>query len=171
MCRVACREALPKRIVAPSVSETLPLLIPTDIRDAVVAHCRRESPLECCGILGGSSQRVQTFYPLRNIAASETRYQADPHELVQAWRSLREQQQEILAIYHSHPRWPAVPSKTDLELNYWGDTPRIIISLLTEPAEVRVWRLESDSFQELSWALVEPLDEPADSLQVVPEAD
>jgi proteasome lid subunit RPN8/RPN11 len=153
------------------VSETFPLLIPTDIRDAMVAQCQREDPLECCGILGGVWPRILSFHPLRNIAASETRYDADPQELVQAWRSLRERQQEILAIYHSHPRWRAVPSATDLKKNYWGTMPHVIISLLKDPPELRVWRLDPDSYQELSWTLIEPTGEPARALQPTPPPD
>jgi [CysO sulfur-carrier protein]-S-L-cysteine hydrolase len=133
---------------------TAPTLeIPEDLLSQVIAHCLRESPLECCGLLGGVSPRATSVHPLRNLAASETRYTADPKELVEAWRWLREHQAQILAIYHSHPRWEAVPSHTDLKENYWGDTPRIIVSLLTDPPVVRVWRLDADSFRELEWVL------------------
>jgi proteasome lid subunit RPN8/RPN11 len=135
---------------------TRPLLIPADLHEAMIAHCRRESPLECCGLLGGVAQRVSSIHPLRNIAASETRYNADPRELIRAVRWLREESAQILAIYHSHPRWEAVPSSTDLKENYWGEMPRIIVSLLTDPPVVRVWRLDPDSYQELAWTLVEP---------------
>jgi len=146
--------------------ETLvPLEIPADLHDALIAHCRRVAPLECCGILGGSGSRVISLHPLRNIAASETRYTADPQELIQAHVWLREQQREILAIYHSHPRWEAVPSATDLSQNYWGEMPRIIVSLLTDPPDVRVWRLGPDSFQELPWRLIDPTGEASRALQ------
>ncbi len=152
--------------------DTTPALrIPENIYRTMIDQSRRESPLECCGVLGGCDAQVHSIHPLRNVAASPTRYAADERQLVEAHRWLRDRHWRIVAIYHSHPRWPAVPSKTDLEMNYWGDTPRIIISLLTEPAELRVWRLDNDSFQELSWTLVEPLGAQADSLQVVPEAD
>ena len=50
----------------------------------MVDHCRRESPLECCGILGGTGTRISSFHPLRNIAASQTRYNADPQDLIKA---------------------------------------------------------------------------------------
>ena len=63
---------------------------------------------------------------------------------------------EILAIYHSHPRWEAVPSRTDLRENHYGPVPRIIVSLLDETPDVRVWRLDPDSYQELPWRIVEP---------------
>jgi proteasome lid subunit RPN8/RPN11 len=134
----------------------LVLLLPAEIHDAMVAHCRREAPLECCGILGGVAPRVSSFHPLRNAATSETRYDADPRDLIDAVVALRERGAEILAIYHSHPRWPAVPSRTDLDENHYGDVPRIIVSLLGETPEVRVWRLRPESYEELPWRIVAP---------------
>jgi proteasome lid subunit RPN8/RPN11 len=143
-----------------------PLLeIPAEIRDAMIDHCRREAPLECCGFLGGKDGRVMSIHPLRNIADSETRYLADPQEAIRAWVGLREQGRQILAIYHSHPRWQAVPSQTDLEENHWGDTPRLIVSLLTDPPEIRVWKLEPDSYTELPWRPVDHEESRRETLQ------
>ena len=132
----------------------------------MVAHCVRESPLECCGILGGVRPRVSSFHPLRNDAASETRYNADPQDLIEAVVALRERGAEILAIYHSHPRWQAVPSQTDLRENHYGPVPRIIVSLIGETPEVRVWRLDPDSYLELPWRIIEPRLDGDRSLEV-----
>ncbi len=129
--------------------------IDRDVIEAMVAHCRREDPLECCGILGGRDGRAVLVFPLRNADSSPTRYTADPRDLIAAVQAMRESGDEIVAIYHSHPRWPAIPSKTDLRENYYGDVPRIIVSLLADPPEVRIWRLEPESFEELSWRVVE----------------
>ena len=127
------------------------LTIPAAIHDAMVAHCVQDAPLECCGLLGGVFPEVSLFYPLGNAEASETRYNADPAELIRAVQDLRAREAEILAIYHSHPRWQAVPSQTDLAANHYGDVPRIIVSLLTAPPEVRVSRLEPTDYEELPW--------------------
>jgi proteasome lid subunit RPN8/RPN11 len=126
--------------------------------DAMVAHCVREAPLECCGILCGVAPRVSLIYPLRNDNQSETRYNADPHDLIAAHIDFRQKGAEILALYHSHPRWQAIPSQTDLAENYYGPVPRIIVSLVGEKPDVRVWRLDADSFEELSWRIVEPAE-------------
>ncbi len=134
-----------------------PLEIPADVVEAMVAHCRREAPLECCGLLGGEPPRVSSFHPLRNAAASETRYDADPRDLIAAVVDMRRRGAEILAIYHSHPRWEAVPSLTDLRENHYGAVPRIIVSLLSDPADVRVWRLDPEAYKELAWVVVDPL--------------
>jgi len=129
------------------------LIIPRDHHDAMVAHCVREAPLECCGLLGGIKPLVSSFHPLRNASQSETRYDADPRDLIAAVQSLRARGAEILAIYHSHPRWAAIPSEVDLRENHYGDVPRIIISLLNETPEVRAWRLDPESYAELPWRI------------------
>jgi [CysO sulfur-carrier protein]-S-L-cysteine hydrolase len=145
--------------VNPEDSQDRPLEIPRDFHDAMVAHCQRESPLECCGILGGVAPRVSSIYPLHNDLVSEDRYNADPQDLIQAHIALREQRADILAIYHSHPRSHAEPSRIDLVENHYGPCPRIIVSLIGQTPEVRVWRLDVDSFQELPWRIIEHEDE------------
>ncbi len=134
------------------------LEIPAEFHDAMVAHCVREAPLECCGLLGGVGSVASSFHPLRNASASEVRYDADPGDLIAAVRSLRARGAEILAIYHSHPRWEPVPSRTDLAENHYGDVPRIIVGLLGETPEVRVWKLGPESYEELPWRIGEADD-------------
>ena len=58
------------------------LTIPAILHDAMVDHCEREAPLECCGLLGGVFPLVSSIHPLRNTDASETRYNADPQDLI-----------------------------------------------------------------------------------------
>ncbi len=94
------------------------LEIPRAILDAMVEHCLREAPLECCGILCGIAPLVSLFYPLRNDMKSETRYNADPHDLIAAHIDFRRSDlslqvlecfKNILAHQSSHPRhWEGV---------------------------------------------------------------
>ena len=146
-------EASSTRAVEGSAHPPTPLVIPREHHDAMVAHCVREAPLECCGLLGGIKPVVSSFHPLRNSSRSETRYDADPRDLIAAVQDLRARGAEILAIYHSHPRWAAIPSQTDLRENHYGEVPRIIVSLLNDPPEVRVWRLDPASYVELAWRI------------------
>lgn len=129
------------------------LIIPWAVHEAMVSHCLHDAPFEACGLLAGNGHTAQGIFLLRNRERREDRYDAEPLDLLHAWRCLRRQRQEILGIYHSHPRWRAVPSRTDLERNYHGDTPRIIVSLLDPEPDVRVWRLDSHSYQEIPWRL------------------
>jgi proteasome lid subunit RPN8/RPN11 len=129
------------------------LLIPAAILDTMTDHCRRQAPLEACGLLGGVDCRVASFFPLSNELQDEARYRADPRELIAAVQALRTRGEEILALYHSHPKTAAVPSKTDLRENYYGDVPRIIVSLAGPEPVVRVWRLDPDAYEELPWSI------------------
>ena len=126
-----------------------PLHVPTDLYRAMMEHSRSEAPLECCGVLGGANRRASSIHRFRNAEASETRFNADPNDLIRAIQGLRSQGEDFVAIYHSHPRWRAIPSKTDLELNGYGDLPQIIVGLLDDPPEVRAWRLDPASYVEI----------------------
>lgn len=137
----------------PGPVELLPLIIPREHHDAMVAHCQAEAPLECCGLLGGVKPLVSSIHPLRNELQSETRYTADGRELIAAVQALRARGAAILAIYHSHPSSSPLPSRTDLRENHYGDVPRIIVSLLGETPEVRIWRLDPETYTELPWTL------------------
>ena len=140
------------------MSEDLIILtIPTSIYKAMVAHARRDAPLECCGLLGGVPPRVSSFHPFRNIEESEVRFEAHPRDLIDAVLALRPQSRHPGDLSLASPR-EAVPSKTDLAKNYHDDTPQIIISLLGRTPEVRVWRLAPDSYQELPWRVVPDAD-------------
>ena len=120
----------------------------------MVATASARPRWSAAGCSAASRPVVSSIHPLRNAEASETRYNADPQDLIRAVVDLRARGAEILAIYHSHPRWPAVPSQTDLRENHYGAVPRIIVSLLDPAPVVRVWRLDPESYEELPWRVV-----------------
>jgi proteasome lid subunit RPN8/RPN11 len=142
---------MPEAATDPPDQPPGPLAIPEELVEAMIAHCLREKPLECCGLLGGVSPVVSSIHPLRNADSSPLRYTAEPRDAIDAIVSLRERKAEILAIYHSHPRTAAIPSQTDLRENYWGDMPRIIVSLAGPEPDVRIWRLGPDSYEPVPW--------------------
>jgi proteasome lid subunit RPN8/RPN11 len=134
--------------------DSVDLRILPDIQQAMVDHCLTEKPLECCGILAGRHGHAWEIYKLPNADQSETRYNADPQALIKAVQEMRRNGTEIMAIYHSHPRWQPIPSQTDLKENHYGEVPRIIVGLLKSPPECRVWRFLNEPlrYEELTWA-------------------
>src|SRR5438094_426365 len=98
------------------------LALPRNLFDAIIAHAREAAPHECCGLIGGSSDgQAKTIYRTRNIASDRSvTYEAAPEDLFAAQRSMRAQGEELLAIYHSHPRaTDPHPSATDIRLAYY----------------------------------------------------
>lgn len=96
------------------------------------AHARASQPEECCGLVGGDADRIgATVYRLRNIAPDRSvAYDGDPQDLCAAQRSMRARGEQLLGIYHSHPReaMPA-PSETDVRLAYHPSAIYFIIGL------------------------------------------
>ena len=110
------------------------ITIPREILDQIEAQAREEQPRECCGVLGGRGHRVHSHYPLRNQARRpEARFFASPEDLFAAIRRMRAAGETLLAIYHSHPRGPARPSPTDIELAFYPGALHLIISLAPRP--------------------------------------
>ena len=112
------------------------------VRAAMTEHARQARPAECCGLLSGTDGVITDCHPLRNVADKpETRYFATPEELFAAMRRIREANQKLLGIYHSHPRTPAYPSASDVEMAFYPEAVYFIISL--EPQlDVRAYRIE-----------------------------
>ena len=97
--------------------------------DEMLAHARRASPEECCGLVGGRAGVASSVYPLRNVAGDAlTAYEAAPEELFAAQRRMRAAGEELIGIYHSHPRArDPVPSQTDVKLAFYPSAVYFII--------------------------------------------
>lgn len=112
------------------------------------AHAREAAPDECCGLVAGSLRRAEAVYRLRNVArAPLVGYEAAPEELFAAQRRMRQRGQELLGIYHSHPRASdPVPSETDVRLAYYPSAVYFIIGLGARQPRLRAFRIsERDS--------------------------
>jgi proteasome lid subunit RPN8/RPN11 len=112
--------------------------------DEIVSHARRAVPNECCGLIGGTdSGHAQTVYPLRNVAADPlTTYEAAPEDLFAAQRAMRDRGEQLLAIYHSHPRSSdPQPSETDVRLAYYPAAVYFIVGLGSQEPCLRAFRI------------------------------
>ena len=70
----------------------------------------------------------------------------DPAETIQAMKTMRNEESELFAIYHSHPSSPAIPSKTDIEKAGYPDALYLIVSLNTTGViEIKGYKIQQDS--------------------------
>lgn len=121
-------------------------------------HLAQISPdSEVCGLVGSKNGLVTSCYPITNIANQpERHFLLDAKQQIQAMTQIRERNEELFAIYHSHPTAPAQPSIEDLELAAYPEALYLIISLNTKGVlEMRGFRLENESFEEVTLALSE----------------
>jgi len=100
-------------------------------------HGEETYPHECCGVLlgeidGDGLKSVQAAVRCGNLRSDspQDRYLIDPRELVRIQRQAREQGQDIVGFYHSHPDHPARWSQTDLAEAHWTGCSYVITSVM-----------------------------------------
>ena len=133
-----------------------PLLHP-QITAAMVAHARFCDPEEACGLLAGEpGEPPRMVYSLTNADASTTAFTVDPDEHFAALRHAERSGMELVGAFHSHPRSPAVPSRTDIARALEPDWLYVIVGLVDGAApEIRAWRIRDGETNEVAATLPE----------------
>lgn len=127
------------------------LIIPKHILDRMVAHCKAAYPLEACGILAGRDNQVTRVYEMTNTEASPVSYFMDSNEQFQAMKEIRNTGTEMLAIYHSHPNSPAVPSQKDVSLAFYAESAYVIVSLADmDRPEIKAYLISEGCISEIA---------------------
>jgi proteasome lid subunit RPN8/RPN11 len=122
-------------------------------REQLRRHGEETYPYECCGVLlgeidGEGVKAVQAIVRCENqhFDSLHNRYLIDPRELVRIQRQAREQAQDILGFYHSHPDHPARWSQTDLAEAHWSGCSYVITSVMNgSAAETNSFNLGGES--------------------------
>jgi [CysO sulfur-carrier protein]-S-L-cysteine hydrolase len=119
------------------------LTLDSNQRQQVFASATQAAPDECCGLIGGDGERATSLYPMRNVAANaDVAYEAAPEDLFAAQRQMRDRGEQLLAIYHSHPRAiEPQPSETDVRLAYYPQAVYFIVGLAGEQPVMRAFKI------------------------------
>src|SRR5205085_2004990 len=102
--------------------------------DLIRGEAEKSYPQEGCGILLGNvadgCRNIDSVYPCDNAHPQpKKRYTIDPLQAIAAQRLARDQGQDIVGFYHSHPDHPAQYSETDLKHAYWPDCAYVITNV------------------------------------------
>ena len=131
------------------------LRLPRPYYEAMLAQLADAYPLEACGLMAGRDGLVTQLYPVSNILRSPYAYEMDPHEQLRAILEMEAAGWELLAIYHSHPRGPQVPSATDVERAYYPEAAWLIVSLAEQSQPVvRAFTIIDGQVDEIILAIV-----------------
>lgn len=127
--------------------------------EQLYAHAREAEPQECCGLIGGAHDVAQSIYRLRNVARDAlVAYEAAPEDLFDAQRRIRDRGEQLLGIYHSHPRSDnPEPSETDVRMAYYPSAIYFIIGLQGEEASLRAFSINEGErlWEPASYTIVE----------------
>ena len=113
------------------------MVIPAEVRSALVEHAEAERPNEACGLIAFRDGVAERYIPGRNRDESPYRFDLDVDP--EAW--FLEDEGYQLAVFHSHLSSPPHPSRTDVEnIGLWERRPYVILSL--HSGELAAWRIE-----------------------------
>jgi proteasome lid subunit RPN8/RPN11 len=123
------------------------LALPVALAVELLDHARSEVPNEACGLLSGSRSegRATGYHPARNAEASPVIYTVHPDDLLRIMLAIDDAGDDLVAIFHSHTRSPAVPSATDRRQAFYPDAFYLLASLSEPDAPperaLRAWRI------------------------------
>ena len=121
------------------------MVIPAEVRSALVEHAEAERPNEACGLLLLRDGVAKEYVRGQNVAASPYRFElkVDP----EVW--FLEDEGYELAVFHSHLASPPRPSRTDVEnIGLWESRPYVILSLKGD--ELAAWRIADGRIEPLA---------------------
>lgn len=123
------------------------LTITAAVAAQLMAHALTELPNEACALLSGSLElhAATRLHPARNSEASPLRYNVHPEDLVRITYAIEDAGEDLVGIFHSHTRSPAVPSATDRRTAQYPDV-FYLLATLADPAAsparaLRAWRI------------------------------
>ncbi|MDD5275245.1 MAG: M67 family metallopeptidase [Methylovulum sp.] len=130
--------------------------IPRKITNQLLHLAQLSPDAEVCGLIGSKDGIPSHCYPVTNTSAQpQQRFLLDASEQIAALTRIREQGEELFAIYHSHPSAPAQPSALDLDMaEGYENALYLIISLSTKGIlEMRGFSIDNKTAQEVVLSL------------------
>lgn len=133
------------------------LLLPQPMVNTMLALAQQNPDIEICGLIGNNeNNNRKEYYAIDNVAKNPAcGFLMDAHQQIKAMKTMRDRQQTLYAIVHSHPTTSAIPSQRDIEENNYRDVYYIIISLNSKDVpEMRGYIPQADSMQAVDIALI-----------------
>ena len=121
--------------------------IKKEVIGKLIAHAKKEAPVEACGYLAGQRDIVLRHFELTNLDKAIDHFRLDPEEQFRAMREARNLGLQVYASYHSHPATPARPSAEDIKLAYDPDLKYVIVSLADASGDVKAYKIKGSKVE------------------------
>ena len=125
------------------------LVLPRNLVNQILTHAQQHEHTESCGLISAAGGSPAHYYAVKNIASDpSTRFEMEPKQQIAAMKHMREHNEDLLAIVHSHPQSPPVPSANDMQDAGYPEAYYIIVSLNTRGVlEMRAYRKADGEMQ------------------------
>jgi len=123
--------------------------LPRAIINRLLTHAQHNAEEEVCGLIGARDGEPASVYAVPNTATERDHlFAMDGKGQIDAMRTMRERDETLFAIYHSHPHAPAAPSPTDIAQAAYPEALYLIISLNTQGVlEMQGFRLAGQNVE------------------------
>ena len=123
--------------------------LPSELREQILEHARREAPNECCGLIGIRDGVAVSVREAVNQAASPFRFEIGGRDLMAVY-DLEDAGEAPGVIYHSHTRSDPYPSQTDINFAAnWPGWEWLIVGLAGDEPELRHFRIDGGEVTEV----------------------
>jgi len=128
---------------------TQTISIPRTLANRLLTLAQLTPEVEVCGLISTDTNHQYRVYPIENISGTaHSVFEMHPQQQIDAFRKIRENQQNLFAIFHSHPQSDAIPSNKDIKDAAYRDALNIIISLNTRGVlDMRGYFYQPDRFE------------------------
>jgi len=117
----------------------------------MLEHARGDPAREVCGLIGAHNRQPCSYYPVANVSPTPARaFVMDPEGQIDALRRMRDRDEVMFGIFHSHPDGAGRPSPTDLALAAYPDMVYYIAAVNGTDAELHGWFYDGHGFSPLS---------------------
>ena len=125
------------------------LELPRALVNQILAHAQQNPDEEICGLISSKNEVATKYYRIGNVAPDKTHhFEMNGAEQIAAMKKMREQGETLMAIVHSHPDAPAIPSAWDEASNGYPDAYYLVVSLNTKGVlELRCFLLIDGKFK------------------------
>lgn len=124
------------------------LIIPQSIHQQLIEYGKLGLPFEACGFLSGNNMRVKSIWQLENEVLSDRRFFVSKMRVKQTIEKIHQQNEEVLAIYHTHPTTSPIPSRFDLINHPTENVKMVIVSYKTTPPLAKCYQVYDDIYEE-----------------------
>ncbi len=115
----------------------------------IIRYAARSAPLEVCGVLAGSHERISHIFSVPNMLQSASRFSMEPGKQLGVLRKLDRLGIDMVGFYHSHPNGPDRPSVTDCRLNLFPNIISLIVYFESDAWRVNAFLMQKHSYSPL----------------------
>ncbi|MBW3113788.1 MULTISPECIES: M67 family metallopeptidase [Bacillaceae] len=117
------------------------IILSRKLSECLIRHCKKELPNEACGFISGRNNICSEIWPTTNVNPSPFTFAIDVNEERMISHEIKKRNEDLIAVYHSHPNGMAIPSKDDILFAPDSSIYYFILSISLSNAEIKCYRI------------------------------